>query len=424
MQTNNDPTNSPHPQDAERRQRAEATWWQALGTLYRWRRFVIGMTGAVAVLAVVISLLLPDWYKASTRVILPNQGGSGLLSGLSSDISSAASSLLTGPSGDYLRYLSIVSSRTVRERAVDEFDLVDVYETGDAEAPREEAIKILADNVEFVIDDEYEFLSVEVLDKDPQRAADLANFMVDELDRLNTRLASGSAATFRRYVEQRYHEAQAALDSLLDRNRAFQEEYGVYDLPAQAEGFFEYLAELRANALRAEIQYETFQDQFGASNAQVRMYQDLARSANQKYEDALAGREQLLPVARGEVPEVARQYADIQRALTVQSRILEIVAPVYEQARFDEERQREAVQVVDPAVPPVEKAYPLRMVIVVASTLSAFILVVVFVLVYEWWQRNYATFAHRLQEAAGEPSVASSSSTQTAVSEPTESAQR
>lgn len=72
----------------------------------------------------------------------------------------------------------------------------------------------------------------------------------------------------------------------------------------------------------------------------------------------------------------------------MQTRILEVLAPLYEQARFEEERRVEAVQVVDPAVPPVRKAKPRRSLIVLGITLAAFALSVLFVLAHGWWQEQ------------------------------------
>ena len=100
------------------------------------------------------------------------------------------------------------------------------------------------------------------------------------------------------------------------------------------------------------------------------------------------------------VPGVVRQYAALELEQMIQTRILEVIGPLYEQARFDEEREAEAVQVVDYAVPPKLKAKPKRAVIVVAAALSAFLLAALFVLLYTWWQRRHAYFARRLREAA------------------------
>ncbi len=407
MQTNNNHFNDSLP-EGDQKARAERAFWSMLGLLYRRRRFIVGVTGGVAVLAVVISLLLPNWYQASTRLLPPEGGGtSPIASFMSKNISSSVASLLGGGSGDYMRYSAILSSRSMYESVVDSFDLVTVYDLEDSEAPREAAIATFSDYVDFPIDDEYEFLSVSVMDRDPQRAAAIANFMVRELNRRNQALSAQNASHFRRFVEKRYREAEAALDTLKNAVQTFQKRYGVYDLESQATTFLEQAAELRGEAMQLEIQYEALLDQYGPDNPQVRMARQGARSANQKYQAALRGREAVLPVAQDDVPDVLRQYVDLEQERLIQERTLEVVAPLYEQARFDEEREFESVQVVDYAVPPVKKAWPRRSVICITATLSAFVLSLLFVLLWGWWSRNHAYYSRRMQQAAfeAEPEV-------------------
>jgi hypothetical protein len=66
----------------------------------------------------------------------------------------------------------------------------------------------------------------------------------------------------------------------------------------------------------------------------------------------------------------------------------------------------EAVQVVDAAVPPDKKAKPRRSIICITMTISAFVLAILFVLVYDWWQRKHGYFARRLRASAAAPSGA------------------
>ena len=388
--------------DRARRAEMEQAFWSVLGRLWLWRRFLILVTGVVAVAAVLISFfLLPVWYRASARLLLPTSGGSsGLASSLLSNLPSAASMLLGGGApGDFMRYQAILNSRTLMEQAIDSFDLVAVYELEESERAREQAVEALRSNTEFGVDLEYEFLAVSVLDQDPKRAADLTNFLVRRLNGINAALASQSAGNYRRFVEARYEEAEVALDSLLDAYQAFQQEHGLFDLPKQTEAFLEQMAELRAGGVQAQVQYEALRDQLGANNAQVRALQNMAEAADRQYQQALAGSEEVLPVAQDSVPSVARQYAELELEREVLTRILEVIGPMYEQARFDEEREIEAVQVVDYAVPPTLKAKPKRSVIVIAATLSAFLLAVLFVLLYTWWQRQHAYVALRFREA-------------------------
>ncbi len=386
--------------DEERRSEAETQIWQILGTMWHRRWLITLVTGGMAVLSVVISLTLPNYYRAGSRLLLPESGGGGLASAILGNLGSAAQSLLGSSGGDYVRYLAILQSRNVLESVVNEFDLIAVYEYQDSDTPMDDAIKDLGDLVELYVDNEYDFLSIEVVDKDPQRAADIANFMVGELDRVNNILATQTAGTFRQYVQTRYDESRRERGVLLDSLRAFQQRYGVFDMKAQTEAFFDQIANLRVTVLEAEIQYEAMRSQLGDTNTNVVALAAVVEAGNRKYLAALDGREQVLPVATRDVPDVVRAYLDFEMERAIQEKILEFVAPMLEQARFEEQRTKESVQIVDPAIAPVKKDSPKRSIIVVSATLSAFILVVLYVLVMAWWQRNSTYFARQLREAS------------------------
>ena len=381
--------------DGNRDRTGRESFWRIARTLYAWRRFIIVASFGIAVIAAVIALLIPNWYKASATVLIPEAGAGGL-SALFQNLPSAASSILGGSSGDYVRYMAILNSRSVTSAAVDSFNLVAVYETGESKNPREEAIGIFRENVEIELDKEYDFLSVAVTDSDRERAAHMANFLVRRLNALNAQLSSQSAGEYRLHIENRYVEAREAMDSVLTATADFQRKYGVFNLPAQTEGFFEQIAGLRANALEAEIQYEALREQYGADNPRVESFREIAAAANRKYQDALAGEERLLPIPQSEIPEVGRQYVDLEMERTIQQAILEIVGPMYEQAKLQEEKDARAVQILDEAIPPAKKAGPKRTFIVLFAGISAFILACLFVLLWVWWDENHRYVAAQL----------------------------
>lgn len=381
-------------------QEGEQAWWNLLGVLYRWRRFIIVVTSIMAVASVVISLMLPNWFKASSRLLLPSTSSGGIASALLGDISTAAQSLLGGGGGDYVRYMAILNSRNVLNDVVQEFDLISVYELEDEEFPVESARAMLAENVEFVVDQEFDFFSVEVLDMDPQRAADMSNYFVLKLEEINNELSRQTAGNFREYVESRYDLAGESREAMLDSLASFQREYGVIDLEAQTEAFYSQLAAMRADAVQLEIQLASLRGQFGENNRQVQNLAALVEAANSQYQQALDGREAVLPVSRSAAPDMVRRYLQLTLERTIQERILELVAPMLEQARFEEERNSQALQIVDAAVAPVEKFKPKRSIICIVATLSAFILAVLFVLLLDWWKNNYARFAERVREAS------------------------
>lgn len=401
MQPNGTSPMHTSPSDEEaRQQRAEDTFWMTLATLWNWRRFIVGVTAAVAVAAVVISLLLPNWYKAQTRLLLPSGGGGGgMLSAMMDDLPGAARSLLGGSTGDYIRHLAILSSRNVYESVVDSFNLVEVYETQEAKAPVYAAAEELQTNVAFVVDERYNYLSVQVLDRDAERAAAMANHFVQELERVTNKLATQSATNYRRFMERRYYQVEARLDSVMDATRAFQEKYGVIDLERQAPSFFENVAQLRLNVLQAELEHARLRAEYGAENPATRAAHETVAAADRQYQAALEGEEALLPIAQSQLPAATREYVDLEKERRILTRIIEFMRPLYEQARMDEQRQAQTVQVVDYAVPPVDKAKPKRSIICITATVSAFLLAIFFVLAYTWFERNHSTIARRLEEA-------------------------
>ncbi len=378
--------------------RLEAWAWRQARIAWRRRWFIAIATVAVAVVATVVLLLIPNEYRASARVLSPESGGLNPLSAvLGRNLSTAASSLLGGGTGEYARYLTLLTSRSMRETVVDTFDLVAAYETDDAKFPREAAIQELAERTSFPVDLEFEFLSISVLDRDPQRAAAMANFMVAELNRRNAALASQSASSFYQYVQRRYNQALADVDSLLDASQQFQQQYGVYNVDAQTQAFFTQMGDLSADLARQQIEYERLRAQYGAGNPQVQSFETALAAARRRYQQAMGGSEDLLPVAQRNMPAVVRQYVALERDLTVQKSMLEVIAPMLETARLQEEQQSEALQVVDRAVPPVKKDWPRRSMLLISIVLSTFVLALLVALFHAAWRQHAPALRARLR---------------------------
>ena len=372
--------------------------WPALRTLWANRWIVITITGIAAIGSVVISLLLPNWYRAETRLLLPGRAASGLLQTLAAGSAPVtATSLLGGITGDYQRHLSILDSRTVKESVVHTFDLANVYDLADTQTPMHLALLTLSDNVAFVVDQEYNHLSVRVMDKDPQRAADMANFFVDELNRVNATLASQNARAFREKVEQRYISFESDLAEVNASIRDLQAHSGIMDMAAQAEAFMTGMSEVRMSMLITSIEYDRLHFLYGEEHSAVRSAKRALEAIRAEYDAALTGQEALLPVAQDSLPELALQFLEFETERLILGELLAYTRPVLEEARLEEQRQIEAVEIIDPAVPPVEKARPARAVICVASTASGFILSVLFVLLMTWWHSSYAAIARKLR---------------------------
>lgn len=352
----------------------QEAFWAAVRDVHAWRFFISGVTMLAAIVAVVVTLQMPNEYRASARVLAPQPPMSSLVGSLGRNLSSAARLLGDNAGGDYSRYFAILTSPGFLQAVADTFQLTRVYELEDARFPRDATLREMQQRITFELDPEYEYLTLNVLDRDPRRAARIANHLVAALNRENSRLSLQTASEYRSFIERRYDEANRAIDSLLDASRDFQERYGVIDLPAQTQAFFEQMAAARGEITRLSVQLEAARAEFGPEHPQVAALEQGLATAQGDYDRALAGQEQALPVPRTRLPAMARQYAELERERQMQTAVMEVIGPMYETARLEETKRVEALQVIDPAHLPERKAEPRRSLIVLATTLSAFLL--------------------------------------------------
>lgn len=372
--------------------------WGVAGLLYSRRRFIAAVTFTGAVLSVVIALLLPRWYASEARVLPPEGSGIGLGGLLNSFVPGAAG--IFGGSAEFTRSLAILDTRRMMEQTVLAFDLVDRYDLSDGETPVYDAIEQLRGNLEFDVELDYSYLTVRAFDQDPVVAAEMANFLVAKLNEEHVRLTSESARQTRMSIGNRLREAETALDSVRAALQEFQEANGIVELESQAQAFMESTASMKAEAAQLEIQYQTLARQYGADNPQVRAARDARDAARREMSRIIGGSDVLLPVSMQELPALTRQYAELMQEQLIQAQILETIYPIYEQALFQERNEAVAAQIIDEAVPPIQPARPARRVIVIAATLTAFLLACMFVLGHAWLRRNAGHLARRLEQAA------------------------
>ncbi len=246
-------------------------------------------------------------------MLLPESGSDGIVSSLIDDLGPAAASLLSSGSGDYIRFRAILNSTSVMTRVVDSFDLVSVYELEPSNTSTQDAIDLLRSHVEFNVDDEFQYLSIDVHDRSPERAAELSNFFVSELNQKNAELLSQNAGLYRTFLQSSVIETSNKLDSARSDLQTFQETNGIVDLPIQTEAFLTTMAEIRSSIFEVEIRHEALEKQFGPNNPATRSAGAAARAANQKFGNMLDGNDELLPVAQDSLPGLIKQFANLAK---------------------------------------------------------------------------------------------------------------
>lgn len=330
---------------------------QYLSILLRWKRFIIINTIIAAIISVGVSLVLPNWYKATTSLLTPKQPD--LLSSIG-----GASSVLKGisglgklggfgqKSGSY-NYFAILKSRSTLESVVQKFDLVTVYDVKDRSL--ELTIKELSDNVRFE-DGEDDDIIIEVLDKDPDRAAAMANYFVEVLNDVNTRIGTQEARINREFLENRLAEAYKLLYDSEEKLRQYQEKSGLIITPEQTSGL-DAVATLYAMKVKKEIEASILERSVTGENAQLQQ----TRLELDELEKKVAT-----------IPQTGIASIRLYRDVAIQQKIVEFLVPVYEQARIEEQKDVPVLLILDKAVRPEKKTKPQRALIVLLVTSLVF----------------------------------------------------
>jgi len=354
-----------------------------------WKNIVI-VTFAISLVAAAISLFLPNEYK-STANLLPNKKhslGMGFLANNGGGLSSLASTVFGQQDQQADRYYVLLQSYTTSKRVIDHFDLTHVYETAGSNHPILDAMGVLADNTTFEAKDEGNFV-ISTWDTDPERAKEMADYYVQILNELNTQIATREAREFRTFIEKRYRQSQADLDSLQNRFAAYQKKYGIFELPAQVSEYFSMLAGITTKKVEAEVQLQLLQQT-------VRKGSDTYRQAQARYEAVSQKLQQLyhdgdpdnIVLNFEELPEAGKQYFELKKDLEIETQIQKFLVPLYEQSKMEEAKSLPIVSVVDQPVVPTRKDRPHRSIIVILAALSTGILCCIYYIVKLSLQQN------------------------------------
>jgi tyrosine-protein kinase Etk/Wzc len=358
-------------------------------TVWR-RRWMIATLGVVAlVIAFVISMLLPKTYDSVATVLAPKEGAaSGLLPGLTA--SSGLLQQVVGlslpsltPNRDLL--ISVLRSRTIADSVVTKFDLQQRYR----ERYREDAINRLRRMTAVSLTKEG-VIAVRVEDTDAARAAEMANYYVDLLDRLVAQYSRGEAGRQRGFLTSQLASAKTDLDTAEEELRRFQEKNRAIVLQEQTKGAIEAAARLKGEIIAAEVQLQAMRNFATEANPEIvqlrRRIDEMKRQLGQmQYGDGSAptpnaGRRDFsVPFAK--VPEVGLELARLTREVRIQETLVTLLTQQGEQARLVEAKDVPVVQVLDRAVPSERPIRP-RVAVNVAVSVAGSLLLGVFLALF------------------------------------------
>jgi tyrosine-protein kinase Etk/Wzc len=307
-----------------------------------------------------ISFVIAPTFTAKTQFLPPQQQQSsaanmlaslGALGGLA-----GAASGLKSPADQYVAFMKSVS---VQDALIERFKLLEKYEA----KIKTDARVSLTGNVR-IASGKDGLISVEVDDKDPKFAADLANAHVEELRNLLGRLAVTEAQQRRMFFEK---QLQITKENFTKADLALKSS-GINSsvLKSSPASAVEAVARLKAGISVQEVKLGTMRNYLTESSPDFK--QALSELASLKSQLSKAEKEE--PASQGASDYVARY-----REFKYQETMFELFAKQFELAKVDESREGAVIQVLDFAGTPERKAKPKKaMIAIIAALVSGFAL--------------------------------------------------
>ena len=351
--------------------------------VYSRKSRIILFCSIVAVITLVVSFMIPKTYE-STATLLPqleSNTGLGLGSLLATTaMGSAAQSLgisLPGaPATPMDLFLAMLKSRIMADEVVKQFNLMERYEKSTVQDTRK-----LLENATSIVVTKEKVIKVTVEEKDPKLAADIANFFVSNLERLNQTLTVSKARENRKFIEERVNETKGTMVKLENALKEFQTQNRTVAIEAQSKAMIEAAAMIQAQIMAQEVQLQVMGTYLSSSNPEIARVQSSISELRKQLQvmESGKGRGERLPgdslrPAITSVPALALQYGRLMRDLKVQETLYALLMAQYEQAKISEARDTPTVQVLDPAIPAERKSRPkILLNVLIASILSLFI---------------------------------------------------
>lgn len=337
-----------------------------LRTLFRYMRFIAVVCVLVGLGSIVISLLLPVYYKSSTVFL------------------SASPELLTerglfgtttrdpqpfGDNNDNDRLLTIAESDELKAYLIDSFNLYAHYDMDSTSAKAAYYIREQLQGVYEVQKTKRDAIQLSIEDEDPEMAAAMSNAARNKIDDINLQLAKAmqqkQIETFRRNITEKDKSVATLSDSL----QAARSRYGIYN---------------------TESQSETLSDLISTRQSRLISYQAKLESSSSRARDTL--RTAIFGLEK-ELENLTIQLAKFNKGMPRIMALEEEYDQAIKQLTYDKERLKQlnaayladvsSVILIEKADIPLIKSRPIRSLLVIGSVLAAFLFSVLGVLLYD-----------------------------------------
>lgn len=256
----------------------------------------------------------------------------------------------------YDLFTTLIYSRTNLEKLVNKFGLMKDYGTD----KMYKAVKNLKDKITVDVDEHNAFV-VTVRASSPDKAAKMTNFLLNDVNSQVIKLNIQKSKNNRIFLEGRYNAMKENLKNAEDSLKVFQQKTGLLYAENQIKAIMEEYTQLEGNLIEKQIEKSVLAKIYGAKSPQAENAEITVNEFQTKLDELKSsGKGDGILLALNSLPEEALRYYRYYRNINIYSTLLQFLLPMYEQAKFQEQKDVPVLQVVDYGAPPERKSYPPR----------------------------------------------------------------
>lgn len=367
--------------------RKELTYEDLIFIFLSKKKIILLSTLAVGLVTglIVFFILDPIFLSSATIKSISKSGGINTLLGVDaipdlSDIGNLGGGSVTK---ELALYENILVSRRCVEEAILKFNIIEEEKF----KTMFDATKYFRENVMTITKDKIAgTMEIGALDKDPAKAKEIADFLVYQLNKINTELNIQNAKNNKEFIQNRYNESKDDLTKLEDSLKQFQDVFGIApDLQVQAAVKAEI--ELETEIKSEEIKLALLKKILSPDQAEIKSLEEQIIEMKKQLSDVRNNNDTQDVLTLKGKPKIILNYLRLKREVEIQNKVMSTLIPLLEQSKIEEKRETPSVLVLDPPIIPDKKVKPKRLSIILISMLLSFCLIYLFLVAKTKW--NY-----------------------------------
>lgn len=361
-----------------------------LALIVKYKVFILSLTiGATIIAAIIAFFVLENEYKSTVNVVPPQtqdalQSTIGMISSPLKDI--GLSKLAGKALSDNYNFMVILTSRSVYDSIINEFDLINVYEIKDKSL--EDTRKKLEENIELNYEKDGNYF-ISVWDKDPQRAAKMANRLIEIANNVAIRVFREEIRLNKENMDARLRQTDSTIKSISDTLERFSRRTLLFSPEQQASSISKALSDLKSEEIKYDIVYEYYKNLYGENDYLTKSVGVLRDETSKKVtasstQPGFAG-----SFGMGDAGKEGIEYMRLFTEFETYTKVKAFLLPAMEQTKMDEIKGIKNLIVIDKAIPAEKKDRPKRSFILAGTMLGSFVLsLIIIILIYIYREVN------------------------------------